>query len=104
MLDNFGAQILKDVLSLTIIKKNKESYDSQFRCMFNKLMLASSEALIVKLADRLHNLECMSKNPEYFKKEKIECYKVSTKKLLNGLTKKRIKHKELISEVLNLCK
>jgi (p)ppGpp synthase/HD superfamily hydrolase len=102
--DNFGAQILKDVLSLTVIKKNKENYGSQFGRMLKKLQLASNEALIVKLADRLHNLECMTKSPRYFKKEKIERYKISTEKLVIGLFQKKLKHKKLIFEVLDLCK
>jgi (p)ppGpp synthase/HD superfamily hydrolase len=104
ILDNFGAQVLKDILSLTVIKRHEEKYNSQFRRMFKKLQLASKEALIVKLADRLHNLECMARSPRYFKKEKIERYKISTEKLVIGLFQKKLKHKKLILEVLDLCK
>jgi hypothetical protein len=99
LFDNFGAKISQEVETLTIIKQANEKFESEMKRMKYKLHGASRIALLVKVSDRLHNLQNMDDHPEYFRADKITRYKKATKEILDEVIVPQIGEVKLVTRV-----
>lgn len=104
IMNNFGKKLYRDVYSLTIIKRHEEKFDSEMKRMKKKLIHASQEALMVKAADRLHNLDNMEKEAGRFKTEKISRYKKATKEILEDIIIPKVGNNKITDYILKECK
>lgn len=102
--DNFGEKIKNDISSLTIYKIKNECFDEEMNRMSKKLLEASDDAILVKIADRLDNVEDMTTNSSYFKPYKIERYKLATKKILSEILIPRVGNNKISDKLQHILK
>lgn len=81
VLDFFGEKVAKGVLALT---KNEDlpSKQAQMQDSLNRIIEQGAEIRVVKMADRIQNLQAP---PHYWKLEKKQSYLEEAKMLLNTL-------------------
>jgi len=91
----FGTNVAKLVDELTIPKWVTRETELQF--LLNRTLHMSSDALLIKLSDRLHNVSDLALSPQEFKLR----YSKETDKIIQNLRNRTLtpSHKELIRDI-----
>ena len=94
--DEFGELVASIVWELTS-DKNKVSEMGKAKYILNKMLRMTSYALVIKLADRLHNCSDLDNGSDNFRKKYVK----ETRYVLDGLNQRYLSetHKGLINEI-----